>query len=891
VPPTVSEVIDEAPRATVDRCRASLAGALADGGSGVAACAALSDTYDRVVARAFAAAGGDRPGWALVATGGWGRREVCPYSDIDLLVLAPPRDERGAGELVERLCYPLWDAGFKVGHAVRDPASAAELARTDLATATALLDGRLVSGDRAAADELFARIRRAVAPGGNPNEFVARLAEEKQRRHDRFGDSLYLLEPNLKQGIGGLRDLSTALWAAHARWSARGTADLVAMGALSGRQAGVLGDALDFLLRIRSLVQLEARRPTDQLTFEIQEAIAPRLYPDARLVDGDVRPAVAAPVEQLMRRYYLHARAVVQVADRLLEAAVVPPRKKPRIVRIDASFLLWNGKLAVSDPAVFRDRPAEMLRAFRVAGERRAPVYGHTKELIAETVAERGASLAVDPEAARHFVAALTDLADARQPSLLEEMHQVGLLAAVMPEFAPCTCRVQHDLYHVYTVDQHQLYALALLKRILRGELAATAPLATEVGRQPGDLAPLCLATLLHDVGKPLGKGHAEKGAVVAGAIARRLGLGEAAAERTELLVRQHLTMSHLSQRRDLSDPDVIRRFAERTGSDEALAQLYLLTRVDTEMTSPDNLTAWKDQLLGELYQRTHAHFRGEDSAQRPAGGELERARQRALDLIAAESSEAERAELAGLVAQLDERFVAALSSRQLARHLRLARRKASGAAVELEVACYPMKGVSELAVVADDAPGLLARLAGVLSAHRVAVVAAVVSTVERSPGPSWALDLFHVRDPYGKAIAEDDPRWAAIRADLVALDAGGELGKVLRRRRRSALKPRVTPGVPTTIQVDDAASERFTVVDVATRDRPFVLHAITRALADLGLDIHLAKVTTEGEKVADAFYVSERGGGKLGGAARARAVEEAVAEALAQLAADGKAS
>jgi [protein-PII] uridylyltransferase len=584
-----------------------------------------------------------------------------------------------------------------------------------------------------------------------------------------------------------------------------------------------------------------------------------------------------------MRRYYLHARAVVAVADRLLESAIASPRRKPRVARVDASFLLWNGKLAVTDPGLFRARPAEMLRAFRVAAERGVPIYGHTKELMAEAVLEQGAALAASPEATAHLVALLVDVGDARQPSLLEQTHEIGLLAALIPEFAPCTGRVQHDLYHVYTVDQHQLYAVALLKRILRGELAETAPLATDVAQRPGPLAPLCLATLLHDVGKPLGKGHAEKGAVIAGAVARRLGLGEADAARAELLVRQHLTMSHLSQRRDLGDPDVIARFAERVGSEEALDQLYLLTRVDTEMTSPQNLSAWKDQLLGELYLRTRDRFRG--GASERDGDGVDRGRRRAVELASAGASSEDAAAIAALGACLDDRFVGALTPRQLSRHLRLARRKGPADAIALDVACFPMKGVTEVAVVANDVPGLLARLAGVLSAHRIDVVAAVVSTVDPPGASRWALDLFYVRDRYDRPIPEDDPRWGQVAGDLAAIDSGDELGVVLRRRvKRSTLRPRVTPGVPTTVQVVDDASDGYTVVDVTTRDRPFVLYTITRTLAELGLDIHLAKVTTEGEKVADAFYVSERPGGKVRDTGRARAVERAVVAALADL-------
>jgi len=877
------------------------------GGSGTAACAGLSDTFDELVVELWRSLGDGLPAagrdMCLVATGGWGRREVCPYSDIDLLLLAPSHATDAARAAAERLLYPLWDAGVSVGHAVREPGECVKLARTDLATATALIDGRFLVGQRELYDELSRGTRRAVAPGGNPNQFVDRLALERQRRHDRFGDSLYLLEPNLKQGIGALRDLATAVWAARARWAVGELAELVAQGQVSARQAGLIEEARSFLLGLRSLLQLRAGRATDQLTFEIQEAIAPPLYPAARPAEG--RPSLVAPaVEALMRDYYLHARAVVRVADRLLEAARVPERRKPRLRTIDSSFLLWNGQVAVSDPAVFRDRPSEMVRLFRVALDQDATVYGHTMELVAEGLAARPDALTGEPEASRLFVAALVDLRDARQPSLLEEMHQLGALASLMPEFAPCTCRVQHDLYHVYTVDQHQLYALAMLKRTLRGELADEAPLATQAARELGEAGrspALLLGTLLHDVGKPMGAGHSEKGARAAGTIARRLGLGPADVARTELMVAQHLTMAHLSQRRDLNDPDVVRRFARRIGDEIALAQLYLLTRCDTAMTAPGNLSAWKDQLMGELYTRARDLYRGAQAASpgpvAAAGDEqadaaarrreLDAARERVRELLPGDAPE-----LAPLVGALDDRFVGSLSPRQIARHLALAHRRAqSGVPVDIEVAAYPLKGHTEVAVVADDCLGLLSHIAGVLAAHRVSIDAAVVTTVDPPVGgPALALDVFSVRDPYGKTIAAEDARWAAIRGDLcTVMQSSAERGAAVaelidRRRRRSSLRPRVTPAVATSVHVVQDASQDFTVIEVATRDRVGVLHTITRTMTELGLDIHLAKVSTEGERVADAFYVTDRraGGGKLAVGARSHEVEQALVGALA---------
>jgi [protein-PII] uridylyltransferase len=862
-------------RAALDDARVQMRAALGEGATGGDVAGALSDVYDRAIASRWrTVVESDDAPLALVATGGWARRELAPYSDIDFMLLhRGGRDADAAKRAADRLLYPLWDAKVAVGHAVREPRAAARLARDDLATATALLDTRHLAGDRALTDELLRQTRAVLAPGGNANALVRALADEKQRRHARFGDSLYLLEPNLKQGQGALRDLQTALWAAAARWSPVGADSphalidgLVAMGHLTRRQASVLHGARDFLLRVRAWVQLTAGRRYDQLTFEIQEAIAPVLYPDARLGPGDVRPAVAPAVESLMRAYYLHARGALQVAERLLESARVPERRRPRIAKLDASFLTFNGELATADPKVFQQQPAEMLRLFRLSVDRGVPVYGHTRELVAEQVAQAGVSLVGDQAALRYFTQALVDPRDNAQPAALEVMHQLGLLAAVMPEWAPTTCRVQHDLYHVYTVDQHQLYAVAMLKRIARGELAGEQPIATEVYKTVTRLAPLYLGTLLHDVGKPLGKGHAEKGAAIAGAVARRLGFAPDDVELAETLVRQHLTMSHLSQRRDLADPEVIARFAQRIGDEERLTALYLLTLCDTAMTNPDNLTAWKGELLGELYLRTRDHLRGGLSS----AADDARATSRSKVIASLSDEGAPPTDVAAFVDAIDQRFFSQLTPRQAARHVRLALgQRTRGSKVDVAVSHFPMKGVSEVAVVAPDVHGALAAIAGALTANRCDVLGAVVGHADWA-GPGLALDLFFVRDLVGDAIAEDDPRWARLSSDLEELFGAGERpdadavrALIARRRPPSGLPPRKTPGVPTEIRVVGDEHAKASIVEVFTRDRIGVLHAITQTLAELDLDILLSKVSTEGEKVADVFYVRHAGGAR----------------------------
>ena len=857
---------------------------LANGDGGVVACEYLARAYDVCLEQLFTCSAARHEvngiAVALVATGGWGRREVCPNSDIDFIIVTEPQSVGIVQRWAQNLLYPLWDAGFDVGHSVWTIDDAVRLAKEDVATAAALIDARHIVGNSELADQLACAARRVTAPGGNANGFVSMLRSEMRRRHERYVDSVYLLEPNLKQGLGALRDLATGIWAARARWAVRELHDLVGHGLLTARQVGVLEQAREFLLELRSLLHLHAGRGTDRLTFEIQEAIAPGLCPNVIPAQGDIRPAVAPSVEALMRRYYRHARGVAQVTDYILELAEVAQRRKPHVSGVDASFVLFNGRLGVWDPAVFRDKPAELVRVFAVAAELEVPIYSHTKQLIAEVATELGARLADDNRACQYFLKLLLAENDAPRDALsssqLELMHQLGVLNAVMPEFAPCTCRVQHDLYHVYTVDQHQLYALAMLKRLARGELRDLHPHATDALAQVGDRRALYLAMLLHDVGKPLGKGHAESGARLAGRVARRLRYAPGQVARVEFLVRQHLTMSHLSQRRDLSDPAVIARFAKRVGTIEALSELFVLTLCDTAMTAPGNLSAWKLKLLVELYQQARLVLGGESA---PLAADPEQRsevlRARALKLAGDRPALAGVGGVAGFLERLADPFVASLSPRQLARHVALAEEfHSTQALVVTRATCYQLKGHTELAVIAADRPGLLAQVAGVLAVHRVNVLGAMGS---QSHG--LACDLFYVRDLVGAAIGDDSPKWERIERDLLAVVNGDLLGDELTRRVReqhegTVLSQRVTPTVITEVRVESEESPDYSIIEVVTEDRLGVLHLICRTLSEQLLDIHITKIATEGARVADVFYVTERAtGGKIADEARQREI------------------
>jgi [protein-PII] uridylyltransferase len=850
-----------------------------------------ADEVVRALFRAAREASADRFDVALVAVGGYGRGELCPYSDLDLWFLVPPSAQgKRAQELAEAVLYPLWDLRMEVGHAVRTVDETIDLARDDLTACTALLDTRFLDGDRAVYDKLERDTPRLF--DRDPNRFVRRLALEKEERHARFGDTVFLLEPNLKNGEGGYRDLLVGLWAAKARYRCRDFGDLVQAGQASERQVNALIEARRFYLQLRTAAHLHAKRKADRLTFEAQEAIAPTLpdmAPRAKVVLASgavIEPAVAPAVESLMQRYFVHAKAVKREVERLLERCLVEPQKKPLQRNLDGTFALFNGKLTTRDPEVFRDRPGEMVRLFNVALETGAEIYGHTKDLVADAVVRAGDRLTQDRQAGQEFMKLLLDDRDNRTPSLLEQAHDLGLLAGVMPEFAPCTGRVQHDLYHVFTVDQHQLYAVARLKALARGELAEALPTATQALKEVTRRAPLYLGTLLHDVGKPLGKGHSETGARLATAIGKRLGLSDEDVSQTEFMVKKHLLMSHLSQRRDLNDVAMIANLAQELTDEETLRELYLLTIADMSMVAPGNMTDWKEQLLRELYARTMAHFRrGPDLAGNDKSSLVERRKLRTAELLG-DKPEA----LADWFAGVPDRYVTLTPPRQIARHIALSRRRKGPVAVE--VVHRPRKGISELSVCADDAPGLLARIAGVLLANRVDVLAAQITSRDVAGGRPEAIDVFTTRDRYGRPIT-DAKRWQRVEEDLAVVLAGELTVERLieDRRERSSLPERVVPAVRTEIEVDNDVSADFSVIDVFTQDRLGVLYTITRTLAELELDIQLSKVATEATRVADVFYVRDQSRGALSGKLTANRVDEVkltLAEALGQLAVRG---
>jgi [protein-PII] uridylyltransferase len=811
---------------------------------------------------------GASSGLAILATGGFGRREFAPHSDLDLVFLcAEPPDAR-MEELARAILHPLWDAKIDAGHAVRSLTEALELPASDLAAATALLDARLLAGDRALADRFLAQYGARVA-GSSPDGFVARLRAEQSARHQRFGDTIFLLEPDLKNGPGGIRDLCVGRWAARARFGTGQPRALQDLGEMSARQAAAFEAARDWLLKVRVALHLAAGRRQDQLRFDLQEKIAPTLYGHVRVPPGEIRPAVAPAVEALMHQFQRHAKTISRETERLLLRASADPRHEPLTVpvalgpsgEIDPSFELRDGALEVKEPALFVRTPSEMIRLFCASVELDVPVGLRTADLVAEHAAAQGPALRDDPAAGPRFLELITGIRDRATPSRLEQMQDLGLLAALMPEWEPVTGRVQHDIYHVYTVDRHSLYALAMLKALARSEHIDQHPVATEQAHALAQPVPLYLATLLHDIGKPLGRNHSAKGAALAVTIATRLGLSTPDVRRVEFMVREHLTMAHTSQRRDLEDPALIAHFAELCGDEEGLRELYLLTFCDLVSTAPGNLTSWKDGLLRDLFQRTLTYLRRGPDLLSTERAQLLRRRQRQAAQHLGEDPESPA--IAALFRSLPDRYFMDHSVGRIGSHIRLIReRQQSGASCALQVTHQVRRGYSDLVVIADDVPGLLAKVAGVLFANRIDILDAAIYSREPTSagGRGEALDLFRIRRASEGAVT-DESRIAAIGRDMEAVLGGRTTVEdlVAARPVTTSIYQRAKPEVPPTeIKTDNEISRDFTVIDVFTEDRPGVLYLIARTLHEQGLDIHRSKVGVEADRVADIFYVRD---------------------------------
>jgi [protein-PII] uridylyltransferase len=840
---------------------------------------AISALTDEVVSELFRSLGGEDSGLALVATGGYGRRELAPRSDIDVLALLPSTKNAKAEATAESLHRALWDAGLEAGYAARTLAQCVHLAREDHTIRTALLDGRLVAGDPA----LFKEFERSIITEleqRRVEEFIADKLQELEARRQRFGGSVWLLEPHLKQGKGGLRDLQAALWIARVRHKVAGLGEAGERGLLPAREVTAARAARDLVFRLRNELHYATGRRDDRLTFDNQRKLSQEL--------GYHDDAQQLGVEKLMRETYIALQEIARASDALIDRCAFEDAPKPRRVHkphpIDNAFNLWNGRVTVNDKEVFARRPADMVRLYAVAEAHRAPVYSYARDLLVQEL--QRLDLSADREA--HFEFWQMLIREGSDGSALMPLHELGVLGSLFPEIQRLRARAQHSLYHVYTVDTHTVFALSRLVRLRGGAMAEEEPELTRVARAQERPLVLMLGLLFHDLGKGVGDDHSRRGAQLVQAYAQRIGLDPGDAQDIEWLVRAHLRMSHLSQRRDLEDDELIESFAREVATVERLEMLYLLTYADMASVSQENWTRWKAHLLRTLFERTHAALLAETVGAPLQQQSLEARRDRLAAALVP---------LAGDQAKLAREFARTLPSRYLgitrpedaARHLKLwAVARRSGFAGELHRSA---SGESGLTLVATDRAGLLSLFTAALAANGFDILGADVSSLEGG----MALDTFVVREHGGAAPSQ--ARWEMARADLLKLLSGAEDPHrlVQKRLRRASWATSAEPTVATRLRVDDVSSQEMTILDVVAQDRPGLLHTIADALHRANVSIEVARIATEGNRATDAFYLRDLSAGpsaskssKITDPHRRAQVVETVKTAIASLAGRG---
>jgi len=845
-------------RAFLQEGRVRLRAAHDEGAPGRTVVRAWSRLVAKGVVALFDAAhqdAGGPPGVALAGVGGFGRLDLAPFSDVDLLLVHDPSEKEDVQRIADPFFTTLWDAKLEVGASVRTPEECAEAAAADHTIRTALLDCRYLAGDREVYQALENKVLRHLGEA-QVDELVAAKVEEMRKRRERFGGSVHLLEPNVKQSPGGLRDLQAALWMARARFKAAGLSDLLSRGILPGREVGELSKARDFLWRLRNQLHHLAGRKEDHLTFHHQEQVAAALgYRD--------REGEGLAVEQFMRDYYLAASRLRRLADELAERcgparlASGPPETWQVAPGLDA----WDGRLTLESREALRRDPSLFVRLFTTAERMGVEVYGYARDLVRDEAAQLDPAVRSDPAVCAALVEAL---AKPGKAEWLRAMHREGVLGALVPEFGRITAKHQHDVYHVYTVDTHSIMAVQKLASLLAGELIEEEPELSLAGREISRPLGLVLGVLFHDAGKGLGGDHSVKGAELVRSVCARLGVSERDAANAEFLVREHLVMSHVSQRRDLSDPDLVEEFARRVGDRERLDMLYVLTFVDVSSVGPGTWTTWKGKLLGELHQKAAAVLEGR------ATEEGERSAHR--EALLGRSVPAERAD--AFLARMPRRYLSFADPRDALRSMRVLEMARTR---PLATAVRDLEDATVLTLAAKDRQGLLADLAGVLAAHRIDVLRAdVFSTTD-----GMALDVFSLRGPRGGRVERG--RWRGARRDLLRVlegevDAEALVAKML---RPSGLPPRHVPPVRTKVKVDNRAARDFTVIDVFATDRRGLLRAITAALRQGGLSISVARIATEGNRAIDSFYVNDAEGRKLTDPSRLAAIEALVLGAV----------
>lgn len=801
----------------------------------------------------------------IMAVGGYGRGEMAPHSDVDIAFLTPIKQTAWCEQVIEAMLYFLWDLGLKIGHSSRSLDDMVRMAKSDLTICTALLEGRYVWGDQELFEEARRRFWSEVALG-TERQFTADKLAERNERHKRLGDSRYVVEPNVKEGKGGLRDLHTLYWIGKYIHKVRDSSELVDVGLLSASEYRAFQKAENFFWAVRCHLHAITRRAEDRLTFDLQREVAARMQ-------FAERPGKSA-VERFMQYFFLQAKVVgnltgvflaqldEQFAKKQPRGLLAGFRARPRTLK---GYKVFGGKIAAPSDTWFAEDPVRLVEIFALADANGFAIHPETMRLITRDV-RLVDKVRRDPRANALFMDMLTSRNDPE--TVLRWFNEAGVFGRFVPQFGRVNAQMQFDMYHHYTVDEHTIRAIGLLARIEKGELKVDHPLATGLIHKVQSRRVLYVSVLLHDIAKGRGGDHSVLGAEIALKLCPRLGLGEDETQLVSWLVRQHLLMSATAFKRDLADWKTISDFVAVVQSVERLRQLTLLTIVDIRAVGPGTWNSWKRQLLNELYDAAEERLR------------LGHAQHGREQRVAAKKKAvaARLGEKAGLVdsagRQLADAYWIAEPEDIIAMNLQQLD-AAQGSPLAIATEYDAARGATLVMVLAADHPGLFYRIAGGIHLAGGNIIDARIHTARNG----MAVDNFLVQDPLGRPFMEESQldRLKTMITDALA----NRVKLVPQLAARPLARPRASAfEVRPRVDFDNKASSRFTVVEVSARDRPALLNRLARALFEARLIVHSAHIATYGERAVDTFYVTDLLGEKIEPGARMKAIEKRLLEA-----------
>ncbi len=831
---------------------------------------------------------------ALVALGGYGRKELNPFSDIDVMFLHDAKvDSQGKpneelARITERALYMLWDIGLKVGHSVRNLNDCVRMANEDTNSKTSMIEARLLAGDAG----LFQNFQRSIlkkAVSGHEDEYIASRLTDQQARRAKFGNSPLMQEPNVKNGCGSLRDYQNLLWMAFFKYQIRSLHELEARRQISSSERKQLDTAYDFLLRVRTELHYFVNRPVDVLFRNLQPSIAYNL--------GYTDPSPVRRLEKFMGDYYNHSRNLYLITRTLEQRlALLPqPRRWPTFREVISSrrnavseqrfdgFKGFRGEIYPGSPRVFRDQPRRMMRVFLHAQKRGLLIHPDLAQLIRNQLHLVDKRFIRDPHVHGTFLEILSHRGNVAP--ILRDMHEVGFLGKFLPEFGRLTCLVQHEFYHQYTADEHTLVCLEKLDEIWDARKAPYSNY-TELLQSVEQPSILYLALLLHDAGKGgrSKKNHSVTGAQLARRVAERLNLHQHAEETLALLIENHLLLAQISQRRDLDDRTVIHNVANHVKTPENLMLLMLITFADSQGTSSNLWNDFKETLLWQLYYRTRDFLTGTSEFIQAE----EKEREQLLEEVRAKCPQFIREdELQAHVATLPQRYFQIHPPQEICADLKLVHRffqlqsSDQGNPLEPIVSWYnePDRGYSTLKVCTWNRAGLFSKVAGSLTASMLNILSAQIF----SRGDGVVIDKFFVVDAETGRLAIREERQKFTELFKTALVDHVDFPSLIRGATKRSTDYQALGGdrLTTTIHFDNEISETRTVIEVIAEDRIGLLFTISKTLSELSLDISVAKIITEKGAAIDSFYVAELDGSKIWDPERRHAIETALRDAI----------